>query len=84
MELAIAIAATAGFWLLARRGALFASARLGATLTGLAAFLALIPLQTQCMFQQAPHLLVWHGGSALLMVGFGALVGNLRRGRWSS
>jgi hypothetical protein len=84
MELAIAIAATAGFWLLARRGALFASAGLGATLTGLAAFLALIPLQSQCMFQQAPHLLVWHGGSALLMVGFGALVGNLRRGRWSS
>jgi hypothetical protein len=79
MELTLVIPATAIFWLLARKGALFASAGLGATLTGLAAFLALIPLQSQCMFQQAPHLLVWHGGTALLIVGLGALVGNLRR-----
>jgi hypothetical protein len=84
MELTIAVPTTAVFWLVARRGALFASAGLGATLTGLAAFLVLIPLQFQCMFQQAPHLLVWHGGTALLMIGLGALVGNLRRGRWSS
>jgi Negative regulator of sigma F len=84
MELTIVIPATAVFWALARRGALFASAGLGATLTGLAAFLVLIPLQFQCMFQQAPHLLVWHGGTALLIIGLGAFVGDLRRGRWSS
>lgn len=84
MELTIVIPATAVFWLLARRGALFASAGLGATLTGLAAFLVLIPLQSQCMFQQAPHLLVWHGGTALLIIGLGAFAGDLRRGRWSS
>ena len=84
MELAFVMPATAIFWLLARKGALFASAGLGATLTGLAAFLVLIPLQSQCMFQQAPHLLVWHGGTAALMIGLGALVGSLRRGRWGS
>lgn len=84
MELTIVIPVTAVFWVLARRGALFASAGLGATLTGLAAFLVLIPLQFQCMFQQAPHLLVWHGGTALLIIGLGAFVGDLRCGRRSS
>ena len=84
MELAIAIPATTVFWLLARKGALFASAGLGATITAVAAFLVLIPLQVQCMFQQAPHLLVWHGGAALLMIGSGALIGSLWRGRWIS
>jgi hypothetical protein len=69
MELVIAIPAAVIFWLLARRGALVASAGLGAALTGLAAFLALTPLQTQCMFQQAPHLLVWHGATAAIRSG---------------
>jgi hypothetical protein len=81
MELTIVIPATALLWILARKGALFASAGLGATLTGLAVFLVLIPLQFQCMFQQAPHLLLWHGGTALLMIGLGALTGSLWRGR---
>jgi hypothetical protein len=76
MELMIAIPAAVIFWLLARRGALVASAGLGAALTGVAAFLALMPLQTQCMFQQAPHLLVWHGATAAILIGFGALVGD--------
>ena len=84
VELALLIPAAAIFWLFARRGALFASPGLGATITAVAAFLVLMPLQVQCMFQQAPHLLVWHGGTALLMIGSGALVGNTLRGRWVS
>ena len=76
MELMIAIPAAVIFWLLARRGALVASAGLGAALTGLAVFLALTPLQTQGMFQQAPHLLVWHGATAAILIGFGALIGD--------
>ena len=84
MELMIAVPATVIFWLLARRGALFASAGLGAVLTGLAVFLALTPLQVQCMFQQAPHLLVWHAGTAVILIGLGALIGELRRHRWMS
>jgi len=63
------------FWLMARRGALFASAGLGAALTGLAVLLALIVDQAQCMFPQAPHLLVWHGGMAAALIAGGALVG---------
>ncbi|HEY1758375.1 MAG TPA: NrsF family protein [Bryobacteraceae bacterium] len=81
MELMIAVPATAIIWLLARRGALFASAGLGAALTGLGVFLALTPLQSQCMFQQAPHLLVWHAGTALILIGLGAMIGQLRRHR---
>jgi hypothetical protein len=83
-EIMIAIPASALFWLLARRGALFASAGLGAALTGLAVLLALVPLQFQCMFQEAPHLLVWHGGTAILLIGLGALGGAWRSHRLAS
>ncbi len=76
LEVMIAVPATVIFWLLARRGALFASAGLGAALTGLAVFLALTPLQFQCMFQQAPHLLVWHAGTAVVLIALGALIGE--------
>jgi hypothetical protein len=79
MEIAVAIPAAIGFWLLGRRGVLFASPGTGATLAGAGVALALIPLQSQCMFQQAPHLLVWHVGTALLLVGLGAAAGNLSR-----
>lgn len=79
LELVIAIPAAVVYWLIARRGALFASPGLGASLAGLAVFLALVPLQFQCMFQQAPHLLVWHAGTALLAIALGALIGELAR-----
>ena len=84
MELTIAVPAAVVFWLFARRGALFASAGLGAVLTGLAVFLALVPLQFQCMFQQAPHLVVWHAGTAAVLIGLGALIGKLLDHRWMS
>jgi negative regulator of sigma F NrsF-like protein len=76
MELAIAVPAAAIFWSLARRGALFASAGLGAALTGLAVFLALTAVQFQCMYPQAPHVLVWHGGMAVLLIALGAAIGR--------
>jgi hypothetical protein len=82
MELMIAVPAALVFCLLARRGALFASAGLGAVLTGLAIFLALVPLQFQCMVQQAPHLVVWHAGTAAVLIGSGALIGELLGHRW--
>jgi len=77
LELMIALPASGIFWLLARRGALVASAALGAALSGLAIFLALAPLQFQCMFPNAPHLLVWHAGTAILLVGLGACAGRI-------
>ncbi len=81
MEVAILIPAIAVFCLVARWGTLFASAELGATLSGLAAFLVLIPVQFRCMFQDAPHLLIWHAGTALLLTGIGAVGGALCRSR---
>jgi hypothetical protein len=73
MELAIAILAAAIFWLLARRGAIFPTVSLGAGIGGLAVFLAMIVVQTQCMFQQAPHLLVWHAGTAAVFIALGSV-----------
>lgn len=79
MELTIAVPAAVVFWLLARRGALFGGAGVGAALGGLAVVLTLAVLQFRCPFQQAPHLLVWHGGMAAVLIGLGALMGKWRR-----
>jgi hypothetical protein len=78
MELMIAVPAAVVFWLLARRGALLGGAGAGAAVGGLAVVLALTPVQFQCMFQQAPHLLVWHGVTAAILIGLGALIGEFR------
>jgi hypothetical protein len=71
------------FWLLARRGVLFFSPALGGVLAGLTVSLALVPVQVQCMFLRAPHLLVWHAGTALLLIGVAAVIGRLQHGPWS-
>lgn len=76
MEAGIAVVALPVLVVLARRGARFSSAELGASLASLAALLALVPLQFQCMFLQAPHLLVWHFGIAAMLVGMGAWAGR--------
>ena len=81
LELAIAIPAAAMFWLMARRGALFGSAGLGAALMAPALCLALMADQAQCMFPQAPHLLVWHGGMAAMLIAAGAALGRIIAGR---
>jgi len=82
MEAMVAIPTAVVFWFLARRGALFADAGLGAALSGLAVVLALLVLQFRCMFQQAPHLLVWHGATAAILIGLGTLIGQWQRHRW--
>ena len=63
------------FWLIVRRGAPFRGPGLGAAVAGLSVFLALTVVQSQCMFQQAPHILVWHAGIAALLIICGALAG---------
>lgn len=80
----IAVPAAIIFWLFARRGALFMDTALGAALSGLAVVFALTVLQFQCMFQQAPRLLVWQGVTATALVGLGAVIGWLQRHRWIS
>ncbi len=82
MELMIVVPAAVVFWLLARRGALFGGAGVGGALSGLAVVLALAVLQFRCMFQQAPHLLVWHGATAAILIGLGAVIGELRHHQW--
>lgn len=81
LEVAIAAPVAGIFWWLARRGALFLSSGLGAALGGAAVFLALAPVQLQCMFPQGPHLLIWHLGPAAILVGCGALAANWRAKR---
>jgi len=83
-EVMLTVPSAVFFALVARRGALFGDASLGAVLGGWAVFLALLPLQFQCMFQQAPHLLVWHEGTAVILIGSSALLGAFLRGRWWS
>jgi hypothetical protein len=79
MEVSIGIPAAAAFWLLARRGVLFPSAGLGAALGGLAGLLAIAVQQFQCIFQNAPHLLIWHVGLAVLLSLNSALIGVMAR-----
>jgi Negative regulator of sigma F len=81
MELIVALGSTALFWLLARRGALFPNADLGVALAGLASAVGLVVLQFRCMFQNAPHLLVWHVWTAIALIAAGALIGDFRRAR---
>ncbi len=83
METAIALPAALLFFLLARRGALFPGSTTGATIASLAVLLALAVLQFQCMFQQAPHLLVWHLGVAAILIAAGALLGKWSQHRAS-
>jgi Negative regulator of sigma F len=84
LEAIIAGPVAAIFWLLARRGVIFSSPALWGVLAGLTLSLALVPVQVQCMFLQAPHLLVWHAGTALLLIGVGAAIGRLQRGPQSA
>ena len=84
MEAMVAVPFPILFWVLARRGVLFGDASLGVALGGLAVLMSLLVGQFRCMFQIAPHLLVWHGGTAAILIGFSALVGALLRHRWLS
>lgn len=79
LELAVAAPAAGLFWMIVRRGAPFRGPALGAAIAGLSVFLALTVVQSQCMFPQAPHILVWHAGIAALLIICGALAGLASR-----
>jgi hypothetical protein len=82
MEAAMAIPGAVLFWLIARRGAPFIGPGFGAAVGALAGLLAMTVMQFQCMFQHAPHLLIWHAGAAAALTGLGALSGAVAS-RWS-
>lgn len=81
LEAVIALPASVLFWLLARRGALFPGFATGASIASLSVLPALAVDQFQCMFLQAPHLLVWHLGAAAILISAGALLGEWSKHR---
>jgi hypothetical protein len=81
-EAEIAIPAAVLFWFIARRGAPFIGPGFGAAVGALAGLLAMTVMQFQCMFQRAPHLLIWHAGAAAVLTVLGALSGAIAS-RWS-
>ena len=62
------------FWLLARRGVPLSAGAFGGTLGAIAGLLGLTVLQFHCLYQNAAHLLVWHGGVLVLSITAGVLV----------
>jgi hypothetical protein len=71
---AVAIPGGVLFWLLARRGVPLSAGAFGGTLGGIAGLLGLTVLQFHCLYQNAAHLLVWHGGILVLSITTGLLV----------
>jgi Negative regulator of sigma F len=84
---AVAIPGGILFWLLTRRGIPLSAGAFGGTLGAIAGLLGLTVLQFRCIYQDAAHLLVWHGGVLVLSITTGVLVAlaierNGRGQRW--
>ena len=71
---AVAIPGGVLFWLLTRRGVPLSAGAFGGTLGAIAGLLGLTVLQFHCLYQNAAHLLVWHGGVLVLSITAGLLV----------
>ena len=71
---AVAIPGGILFWLLARRGVPLSVGTFGGTLGAIAGLLGLTVLQFRCIYQDATHILVWHGGVLVLSIAAGVLV----------
>jgi hypothetical protein len=76
------------FWLLAGRGVPLSAAMFGGTLGAIAGLLGVTVLQFRCIYQDAAHILVWHGGILVLSVTASVLVAQAiernRKGRRST
>jgi hypothetical protein len=71
---AVAIPGGVLFWLLTRRGVPLSAGAFGGTLGAIAGLLGMTVLQFRCVYQNAAHLLVWHGGVLVLSITAGVLV----------
>lgn len=81
--LSAAAAAALLFSIFVRRGAPVSIRRMGATCGATAGWLGFTVLQYKCPHQEAPHLLVWHGGVLLVSAAAGlAFAHFLRNFRW--
>lgn len=81
---AVAIPGGVLFWLLARRGVPLSAGTFGGTLGAIAGLLGLTVLQFRCIYQDAAHLLVWHGGVLVMSIvaGVAVAIAIERGGRW--
>jgi negative regulator of sigma F NrsF-like protein len=81
---AVAIPGGVLFWLLTRRGVPLSAGTFGGTLGAISGLLGLTVLQFHCLYQNAAHLLVWHGGVLVLSITAGVLVALAieRNGKW--
>lgn len=70
---AVAIPGGVLFWLLTRRGVPLSAGAFGGTLGAIAGVLGLTVLQFRCLYQNAAHLLIWHGGVLVLSITAGVL-----------
>jgi hypothetical protein len=71
---AVAIPGGVLFRLLTRRGVPLSAGAFGGTLGAIAGLLGVTVLQFRCIYQNATHLLVWHGGVLILSIAVGVLV----------
>ena len=65
------------FWMLSRRGLALSGAAFGGSLGAIAGLLGVTVLQFRCIYQNAAHLMVWHGGILLVTITAGALLGRV-------
>jgi Negative regulator of sigma F len=80
---AVAIPGGILFWLITRRGVPLSADAFGGTLGAIAGLLGLTVLQFRCLYQDAAHLMVWHGGVLVVSIAAGVLVARVleRNGR---
>jgi hypothetical protein len=72
------------FWLLSRRGVPLSAGAFGGTLGAIAGLLGVTVLQFRCIYQDAAHLMVWHGGVVLVAIAAGVGIARLlERNRWA-
>ncbi len=71
----LAIPTAVLIWLVARRGVPLSGATFGGTLGALAGALGVTVLQFKCIYQNAAHILLWHGGVVLLSIAGGVSIG---------
>ena len=62
------------FWLLTRRGVPLSAGAFGGTLGAIAGLLGVTVLQFRCTYQDAAHILVWHGGVLVVSITAGVLI----------
>lgn len=77
MGSAIAVPCGILFWMLSRRGVPLSGAAFGGSLGAMAGLVGVTVLGFRCIYQNAPHLLVWHGGILLVTTAAGALLGRV-------